>query len=242
MDLSPNFQITPSSKSLPKGLSLAAWQHAVQRAARVWDSAEVECSARHVVVLPAASVRIARQDGQNVIVFRGQRWCHNARCSAHSTFRRQIAAVTQTYPEGARGLEVVEADVQLNAVIFDWGAAAPGSAVPFSSLHAVLVHEIGHMLGLEDECGASIYHGPIAGNCTLQAKSSVMYAPAGNETLSESDVIQLCQLYPALSFAEGASSAAQAPLVTELGLGLAAALLATLVLSAAARWRRGVIW
>jgi hypothetical protein len=50
---------------------------------------------------------------------------------------------------------IVEADVEINGVSFDWLGTQSNRHEPPVSLEQVLTHELGHVLGLEDVAGAS---------------------------------------------------------------------------------------
>ncbi|HEX2735558.1 MAG TPA: hypothetical protein VHM70_28350 [Polyangiaceae bacterium] len=148
---------------------------------------------------------VAREDGLNLIVFREQHWCHNERCGGIETYSGATVGMTTTYPAGSFGLDVKEADIELNAVRFEFATdsskGAPEQAratpKPSVSLQATLVHEIGHVLGLRDACLAHTLSGAPDDNCPYLAKNSVMHAPAHLEQLSDVDRVELCALHGA---------------------------------------------
>lgn len=91
-----------------------------------------------------------------------------------------------------------EADVELNAVGFDWSLEAKPrrtEARPVAPLVPVLVHEIGHQLGFEDACG-SRHDGSVHADCSADERQSVMVSGSGRATLSDFDVRRLCSKYP----------------------------------------------
>src|SRR5690606_9890680 len=99
--------IIPSNRALPEGLDASVWQGVVERAAAAWSYPQLVCSSLTLHVLPAKPLRSARQDGNSVIVFRSERWCHNERCDHRGVFPTAAAAMTTTHPPGSRGLEVL---------------------------------------------------------------------------------------------------------------------------------------
>jgi hypothetical protein len=101
--------------------------------------------------------------------------------------------MTTVYPEGARGSLVREADVELNT---RWFLSRPLDSVG-SDLKVVLVHEIGHLLGLEDACGLNHQRAfnDLAA-CPAHERDSVMFPPASLSNPSARDIEVLCQLYP----------------------------------------------
>jgi len=93
---------------------------------------------------------------------------------------------------------VAEADVELNALGFDWSLGAEPrrtEARPVVSLVPVLVHEIGHQLGFEDACG-SRHDGSVHAGCGADELESVMVSGSGRAALSDFDVRRLCSRYP----------------------------------------------
>ena len=172
----------------------------MELAAKGWSYPQVECTSLQIHVAELASIRVSEEDGVNLIVFRAQHWCHNERCSSKTTFPIRAMGMTATYPEGARGGDVREGDIELNSVHFNFSVreeVVPTGNKPQVSLHAVLTHELGHVIGLSDACGKSYAHRPPdPSQCSVRSLESVMYAPALHEKLSEMDVLQLCRLYP----------------------------------------------
>jgi hypothetical protein len=198
--------VTPSGRLLPEGLGVAEWHSALEHAASLWSYPQISCSHLELRVAPPAHLRSAAEDGRNVVVFRGERWCHDERCARERVFPKAAAGMTTTYPDGSRGAQIVEADIELNAVGFsyDGGAlvsSATGARVP---LGTVLVHELGHAVGLEDSCNGKHDHEGLQG--PSDPDGSVMCAPARLPAPTQGDVRKVCELYPRVLESEGQAS------------------------------------
>jgi hypothetical protein len=179
--------LTPSGLDLPAGWSGDAFRDAVQRAAERWSAPNVPCAVKLTVAEPRP-VRLAARDGSNVVVMRGRSWCHNDRCGPETTFPQRAAGMTTVYPQGATGVAIEEADVELNAAAFQ----RPGA------LESVLVHEIGHVLGLGDACvaGHRASGRPVIAECSADERARAMFPSGLKATVGAADVAELCRLYP----------------------------------------------
>lgn len=227
--------ITPSESGPELPLSRDEWHRLVLRSVEHWNRALAKCCAVEFAVAAPTSTWLANEDGLNLIVLRTGPWCHNERCGKDRTFPLGALGMTTMYPEGAVGVQVREADVEINATHIQqllsggseppaWGMTLPGSVMPVK-LEAVVVHELGHVLGLEDVCGnhSSASGGSKSGFCPDTERDRVMFAPSQllNPTRRDLEVVR--SLFPASTRA----SLAQSPMAVEI-IALGAGILLTL--------------
>lgn len=181
----PMLLITPSTSDIPEGLTAGSLRDKLAEAAALWSFPQIPCTSLRIQVGQSKPLRRAAQDGTNAIVFRRSRWCHNERCGHTSTFPPGAAAMTMTYPSPPKPGHVLEADVELNGVGFSWGEG--NISKPQAPLGAVLLHEVGHMLGFPDTC---------ADECSGDEALSVMKSGSTNIELTAWDVARVCAVFP----------------------------------------------
>jgi len=140
----------------------------------------------------------------------GPKECHNEDDASPLCMEKEVAARTHFYPYYAserpdHGL-VEEADVELNAVAYDWviDGGGPGKA----NLRRTIHHELGHVLGLDHPCeeGAAAASGresPIP-RCSEVDDAGLLMHPAAAVTYrsvslkpSAADIAELCRQYGA---------------------------------------------
>jgi hypothetical protein len=179
-------------------MSLDQWSASLTAAANAWN---VPCAAVRIEVAEPVQWWRATEDGRNLVAFRRDSWCHNEQCGHLGAFPLRAMGMTTTYPDGARGAAVREADVELNAKTFDFrwngsdGKRMEGTtwSVP---LEPILVHELGHVLGLGDACAESHALGSKkASDCPPVERQRVMYASALLPQPTERDIAELCVLH-----------------------------------------------
>jgi hypothetical protein len=208
----------------PAGMSAAEYVAAAGLAARAWSHASLSCTALSINVgaQPAATTEIGR-DGRNVIVFRQDNWCEQSTPAV--CYSPNALAVTSIFKNNVTG-EIVDADMELNAVNFTWAdlVAQPELASRTNAdFQNTVTHELGHVIGLAHPCySANDGGGRLNDNsgipeldCTdanlpASVPETTMFPSASlgdvdRRTLSSDDAQAACDIYP------GTRSACDAP-------------------------------
>jgi hypothetical protein len=175
-------------------------------------------------------------DHRNTIVFRQDTWCRHSQTTQNSAassdtslpsdgvcYSPNALAVTSIFKNTTTG-EIVDADIEFNAVYFAWGDhfADPGlvSTAPIVDFQNTLTHELGHVVGLDHACfSASDNHDRLTDNTgapeldcygSLPLPSSIteatMYpsveiSDTSRRTLSPDDELGVSDIYPHLQAA-----------------------------------------
>jgi MYXO-CTERM domain-containing protein len=147
--------------SPPPVLSAPDLLAAANQAAAVWSYPQVAATDIRlgVVAEPEAAAEVGH-DGRNVIVFRQDTWCRqpppldDAGNPEPGCYSANALAVTSIFKNKNSG-EIVDADIEFNAVFYSWGdlvgqpALATTSTADFQN---ALTHELGHVIGLDHNC------------------------------------------------------------------------------------------
>jgi hypothetical protein len=190
--------------SEPHHLSPNVLTEALAAAAETWNGALGSCNGPKLRLAPLVEKpRGLVRDGVTAIVVREDRWCPDRPRDPDDCNDPEQAGITHLYPsdpdEGPS--ELYEADIELNGVNYHW--SLDGEQAGTRSLRALVVHELGHVLGLDHPCVLAPAPGKSAGlpPCTGELRGAVMYpmpVEAGREPVlgpTAGEVKTLCALY-----------------------------------------------
>jgi hypothetical protein len=247
--------IHPYIAEPPFPLTAEEMVRAVRAAAATWSRDRIGCTSLELRVEPvlerSASVML---DGVSRVTFRRENWCKDPHPEGEPCYDPLALAVTSVFARKVDG-EIVDADVELNAVIFTWTDLTQSSDTEenIQDLQNTLTHEFGHLIGLDHTCfiaggrpGAVDDQGQVVPSCghaddTIRATTMFAAVPPRDldrRSLSPDDQRAVCEVYPPLDIVlesgslAGCSLAARAPkgrgasAVALLGAGAAAAVIA----------------
>lgn len=206
----PSLNLTLDARTLPAGMERSEAIGAARRAAAAWSG--VACSSLQITITEGDVASGSNADGLSTVAFRTRAWClggirrvgrcHDPRAAAMTTLR------LGRRPRGQGDIPITEADIELNAVHFAWSAAKDERTSGTVDLVTVLLHELGHVIGLAHVCrrGEDAAHRlPSCEAATTAVASSVM-VPAGDvagaltlplrRALAPDDRRAACALYP----------------------------------------------
>lgn len=129
---------------------------AVDEALGAWEGASADLSCGGVVFQRQVMARAPEgRDGINTIRFRDDTWCRPATLTEPEICHAPDAvAVTRMLyvddPASPRDGEILEVDIEINAVDFALAIDGRAGAIDLGSAAA---HELGHALGLDHNCG-----------------------------------------------------------------------------------------
>jgi hypothetical protein len=178
---------------------------ALESGARTWNQALAGCGVPALKALPLAPGKPnLGRDGRSHLVVRSNRWCPDDMGDQSNCYPPESAAQTHLHPEDVAGrafAEVREADIEINAKDFTWSlhGKEPGTR----ALDVIVLHELGHVLGLTHACESPSANGraPDAPPCTERFASELMnpapVAPGARPTLTptSAEVRAVCSIY-----------------------------------------------
>ena len=162
-------------------------------------------------------------DKRNVIVFRQDTWCRvpapvdDAGVAQPDCYSPSALAVTSVFKNVKTG-EIVDTDIEFNAVDYTWGDLQGQPALALSTtadFQNALTHELGHVIGLDHNCFTTndgqpllndntgspevdCYNNPSLPDTVAVATMypSVVLTDTERRTLSPDDELGVCDIYP----------------------------------------------
>jgi hypothetical protein len=216
--------------SPPPTLTADQFWKASQLAAQAWSHGDIACTGVSISMnKKTESTAAVGLDLKNVIVFSQDAWCQQSTSpepAAPTCYAANAMAVTTLFKNNTTG-EIVDADMEINAVNFAWAdllvnpTLANGNTADFQN---TLTHEHGHVIGLTHNC-YSANDGPaplmdntgnpemVCGSADVPASviDATMYpvvatSDTDRRTLSPDDRQAACDLYPSSQSTCGAGS------------------------------------
>lgn len=182
---------------------------ALRSAAAIWNDALEGCGAPRFSISSTPLSRPAiREDLVSEVLFHEREWCPPHAVDSDECHDREVQASTHLYPTLRPGAPsdgaLREADLEINGVDFHWSDR--GEEAMTLSLEAMLVHELGHMLGLTHPCAPRNSPERKAGEATVscddeRVQQAVMHPRAG-ELLAKrtarplrAEIAAICDIY-----------------------------------------------
>jgi hypothetical protein len=196
------------------------------QAAAVWSYPALACTdIRLTMVAEAQATADVGRDNENVIVFRRNTWCReptpvdDAGIPQPECFPASALAVTTIFKNSKTG-EILDADIELNAVDYSWGDLVGQPTLSISTtadFQNALTHELGHVVGLDHNCYAASDGQPRLNDNTGEPEvdcygnppppatvskatmyPSVVLTDTLRRALSPDDAQGICEVYPHL--------------------------------------------
>jgi hypothetical protein len=203
--------ITAHTHNAPKALDGAGVLRAVSAAGSIWGRPSYTCTPLTLSAIEERTERgIVKNDGVNRVMFVTDKWCRHNGLPDAPCYNKGTLAVT-TLTANADGV-ILDADVEINSINFRWDDLMARPLSDGQDLQSVLVHEFGHLNGLDHNCyyPGSTYRGiddqgnvaPECNTTSYAVTSTVMYPSASSNgsvkrRLSADETKFVCDVYPA---------------------------------------------
>lgn len=199
----------------PSNVSEELFRTAVNEAAAQWSSSKLACTKMFLSTSASTSTTsFVEADTVNTVQFRSDFWGRNARKEVERLpYPQNALAITSVFANRKSG-EIVDTDVEINALFAMWGDVVANPNLLRSSnthdLQNTLTHEFGHVIGLDHTCdgggqsnltdnqGKTVPACP--GSLDIQETTMaaiVMPGDTQRRTLAKDDQDGVCEIYPA---------------------------------------------
>ncbi|HEY0706103.1 MAG TPA: hypothetical protein VGG33_04865 [Polyangia bacterium] len=191
----------------PAPLTPGSVLKATSAAASSWGRPGFTCTMLNITTTATAETDApVGNDGTNRVAFREDRWCRYPADAKGTCYDPSMVALT-TMTALADGT-IIDADIEVNAVDFKWADRTEAGSKG-QDLQSALVHEFGHLIGLEHTCGVKsdvvvVDHAgrpvPACSVATAEQRAAIMYPAAASTSplrrvLSADDAKAVCQIY-----------------------------------------------
>lgn len=186
----------------------------LRASADTWSSACGEANIARFRFSPGDWGLPIRRDGRNVIRIQTGSWCSAGATDEQDCYARERVAITHLYPSSDSANESIppkahEADIEINGVHHRWDS---GPNQP--SMQSILIHELGHVLGLPHPCeGAACKE-------NAAARTSIMFPDPFIEGAAQVPSPEDCM---ALAAIHETRNGFAAPLIVSLSIALVGA-------------------
>jgi hypothetical protein len=194
-------------------------RRAVAAALDAWDRRNNPCSSIELRLAEHTTDNEVLEDGVMSLSFREERWSRNGRAEVFARYQPNAVALTTLFakPGPSKSVAIIaESDIELNGVDYFFrsdGRAGQSRNSRTVDLQTVLMHEIGHILGMGHNCAMSEQERklmgkqgqnlPLCSSAGPSVRGAVMFPI---ESLAVSPILRrlsaddrraLCALYPA---------------------------------------------
>jgi hypothetical protein len=240
--------ITAFTGDPPTGLTSSEMLAAARGAADQWGRNYLACTSLEIRVNGSLEPDgTAQLDGTSQMSFRRDEWCKQPRAESDPCYDPFALAVTSVFARKVDG-EILDADIELNAVTFEWADLSkhPELRQSAQDLQNTLTHEFGHFIGLDHTCSLSVARAgqtddkgqpvPTCSRASESVRETTMFAAVipgdmDRRTLADDDQRAVCTVYPPLDTdLQGDSGGCLASVAGRPNGGVAAALVALALL------------